>query len=192
MSVNIGRELARDNQNVFRRHYTGIVVDNKDPKKLQRVKIRIRELHMNMADEHLPWCSRGPGAGSGHAGGMGNKEVAAIGSKVSVSFMDNSPYYPQYSGAPDTEDTKLPDDFNSDENYQHVNGHIDQAGNKFMINTKEGEEHVEFSHKTGTTYSMDKNGNYNLDSKGNINLNSGSAKPQQRPKIDDPKNKTNY
>ncbi len=192
MSVNFGREIARDNQNVFRRHYVGIVVDNKDPKKLQRVRIRIRELHMNIPDEFLPWCMRGPGGGNGHAGGMGNKEIPAIGAKMAVSFMDNSPYFPQYSGAPDTEDTKLPDDYNSDDNYEHVNGSIDTAGNKFMVNTKEGEEHVEFSHKTGTTYAMDKDGNYHLDSKANINLNSGSAKPQQRPKIPDPKNKTSY
>lgn len=193
MSVNLGREIARDNQNVFRRSYIGLVVNNKDPKKLQRVQVRIRELHMNIPDENLPWCMKGPGADTGHSpgGGMGAHGVPAIGAKVSVTFMDNSPYFPQYGGAPDSEDTKLGEEFQGDD-YEHVSGNIDQAGNRVFVNTKEGSEHVEFNHKTGTTYKMDKDGNYHLDSKANVYINSGEAKPRERPKIPDAKNKVQY
>lgn len=71
----------------------GIVVDNNDPLKLQRVKLRLDSYPENMTDEQLPWAS--PLKSTFQGGGnevYGTISIPEIGSIVRVVHM-----YDQYS-----------------------------------------------------------------------------------------------
>lgn len=78
--------------------YVGTVVDNKDPKFLSRLRIRVAEAFAGIPDEHLPWAiasvSHSGGAGPDH----GNVDIPVIGSKVLVLFQNGSPMHPMYKG----------------------------------------------------------------------------------------------
>lgn len=76
--------------------FVGIVEDNEDPDKKQRVKIRIPYLHGKTDDvsqESLPWAHPKRGLN-----GL-SFEVPEKGKILSVSFPDGNAYYPEYEAA---------------------------------------------------------------------------------------------
>ena len=127
--------------------YVGVVVNNNDEeKKLQRIKVRIRDIHRNVRDEQLPWCLPisalfGSGAEIGQFG-----PIPTIHSKVYVTYLDQSPYYPVYLGGVVSEDRQL-DLFTAKgglgDDYPYVYGHIDRSGNVLIVNTKRNTKHTQ-------------------------------------------------
>lgn len=149
---NAYREITRGRQRLDRTTYTGIVISNNDPERLQRIKVRISDIHRNIEDADLPWVSRDTDAGS--AGGVGQVQVPPVGAEVSVSFRSNDPYHGFYSGGRPTGPAAadLPD-------YPHSYGMTDHAGNQWYINTRDGGTEMKVTHVSGSTVSIDKDGN---------------------------------
>jgi len=69
--------------------YNGVVKDNKDPLKLNRVRIEIEELTKGIPKEKLPWyCVKNSVTDTPNAGG----KIPPINSNVIVEFPDNDIY----------------------------------------------------------------------------------------------------
>jgi Type VI secretion system/phage-baseplate injector OB domain len=114
----------------------GVVIDNKDPDKRGRVKIRLRDLHDEIPDEDLPWSLPQGGFEAGSKG-TGKVKIPRKNASVFVTFQDNSLYHPQYSDGPSTDDR--PDD-EMKENYPNRVVKKDHAGNATIHDYNEDEE----------------------------------------------------
>lgn len=138
------------------RFHVAIVVDNKDPYSppLQRVKIRISEIHTGLEDEHLPWAMPCAPVVVGNTDGIGSVYVPVVGSKVYVFFQDNSPYFPVYIGYATSKDSQVEELLKED--YPHCYGYVDRSGNLKIVNTEK--DTVYFCHVSGTSVHISKEG----------------------------------
>lgn len=93
----------------------GIIVDNNDPTRSGRAKIRVRGVFDEIPDEDLPWASQSSVVSFGSKDGGGQVSVPKIGSLVTVSF-DNGNWYAPYFTATWGTDPTLVEAFSSDEN----------------------------------------------------------------------------
>ncbi len=87
----------------------GTVIDNNDPKRWGRLRIRVEQVFEGISDEHLPWAIVSlahPGGGSANHGKFA---VPEIGAKVLVEFQGGSPLHPMWKGYFIDETTKLPE-----------------------------------------------------------------------------------
>lgn len=75
--------------------YTGVVEDNDDPKGLQRIKVRIKELHGNLETASLPWCVKDNSASTSNSTGV--VCIPSVGQLVRVKFDNGDIYSPRYS-----------------------------------------------------------------------------------------------
>ena len=146
-------DLIAGYRNQFAQHdLVGYVIDNNDPEKRQRVKIRVAQLHRNVTDEDLPWAIPDGSQSRGNAGaGAGSVNVPVLYAKVYIRFDDNDPHNPRYSGSPTTDDVNGENELlDSDaESYPHSRGNIDDAGNRYNVNAEK--ETIDHTHKSGTT-----------------------------------------
>jgi hypothetical protein len=134
----------------------GIVVDNKDPLKLQRVRVRYPWMK-NVPDNMLPWSMPGQHEGGGQMSGeSGGQKIPPIGSKVLARFNGNNPYHPVHKQGPTTQDRKV-DELANHESYPEVSGHVDAAGNLSQHDLKNNK--ITNVHQSGTMTEIDKDGN---------------------------------
>ena len=159
----------------------GWVVENNDPKQLQRIKVRVHNLHDDIADEDLPWFS--PNQLSSYSGSVNIGDHGPIpkkGTKVWVYFNDSSQYHGVYGGAAvstqnqlsefageKTGTTTLANGANYDfkQNYPNSDGGIDSSGSFSGHDDTTDLEHHQ--HVSGTGYSVDGKGNYYANINGN-------------------------
>lgn len=148
--------------------YRGYVVDNNDPDKRQRVKIRIPQLHRGIPDDQLPWTmpiSRG----QAHAGaGVGSVDVPPVGSLLEGMFEEDDPHNFRVSGSPPVDKVNKDNEI-LQEDYPHTSGHVDEAGNKFTTNKLRNE--ILIQHKSGASIFFDGAGNISLNAKGSVFIN---------------------
>ena len=163
--INVGREFDKKHLVGPRQFYIGVVINNNDPLKLQRIKLRIHDLHRNVSDNALPWCLPFTALLSSNVqiGQMG--PIPTLGSRVYMTYIDDSLYFPVYFGGVVAEDRKL-DDFTGEdssltEDYPNVYGWIDRSGNRFVVNTVK--HHLEFTHISGTRINIDGKGYTQID-----------------------------
>lgn len=71
--------------------YRGIVVDNNDPEKYGRVRVKLFGLNEHEAIDNLPWAEVMQSAGFGLISGVGLSAVLKQGTWVYVIFEDNNP-----------------------------------------------------------------------------------------------------
>lgn len=155
-----------------RGRYQGYVVDNKDPDKRQRVKIRIPQLHRNVPDSDLPWV-RPSHRGQANAGsGVGRVDVPPEGALMDVSFDEDDPHNPLYHGSPAL-DKVAKDNEILNEDYPHTVGEVDDSGNKWTINKLRKE--ALFQHVSGSSIFMDGAGNITLNAKSKLVLNGSTG-----------------
>jgi hypothetical protein len=140
--------------------YIGIVVDNNDPLHMQRIRVRIHEIHRGLADKEIPWAIRQCPAMQGMGGGISNVGVPALYTKVEVRFMDDSINYPKYVGSLSNSTDLVNAEFLT--HYPNVYGFTDAAGNIFKVDTTSGSETVNFTHKSGLTISISSEGNCSI------------------------------
>lgn len=153
---------------ISRPDYQGVVVDNKDPLKLQRVRVRVAQLHRNVPDDKLPWTmSMDSGRQTNAGAGVGGVNVPPIGAKVNYSLTENDPHNPRISGSPTTKDVTKDNEL-LNEDYPGTYGDIDQAGNKRATNTEKNT--ITETHVSGTTTHIDGGGNFSVFSVSNIVL----------------------
>jgi hypothetical protein len=84
-----GTGLSKD------RTYIGIVVDNNDPRKLDRVTVRIPEIFEGIEDSHLPWAI--PSNNRDATSKSGVCDIPPVGAKVRIKFQKGSIDHPEYT-----------------------------------------------------------------------------------------------
>lgn len=148
--------------------YVGVVVDNNDPEKRQRVRIRVAQLHRNVPDDQLPWAMPSNNGAQANAGsGVGTVNVPPVGSKMSYQLTDNDPHNPRMGGSVTTDDANSENEL-LQEDYPHTVGSVDQAGNLTKVNTKKGT--ITTTHVSGASIHIDAGGNISLFSPGKLTL----------------------
>lgn len=155
--------------------FFGYIVDNNDPEKRQRVKIRIPQLHRGISDDDLPWMM--PSAqGQNHAGGgVGRVEVPPNNALMEVKFEEDDPHSGRYRGSA-TIDEVHKDNELLQEDYPKTVGGVDETGHKETWN-KQKKEYTR-TWPSGTTLHVDGAGtvsitaasDINFSAKGKINL----------------------
>ncbi len=83
----------------------GIVVDNNDPTRTGRARIRVRGVFDDIPDEDLPWANQSSVVSFGSKDGGGMISIPKIGSLVSVQFDDGNWYVPYFTSTWDTDPT---------------------------------------------------------------------------------------
>lgn len=125
----------------------GKVVDNNDPEKLRRLRIRVADVWgSSIPDGDLPWCIQKPPNDSalGNTATCGSFGVPIVGSIMYVELQDGDSHFPMYSfGAVQLNTLK---DLEAT-NYPHRYGFVDETGNWFYFDRQTGD--WEFKHKSG-------------------------------------------
>lgn len=137
--------------------YIGTVIDNKDPEKFGRCKVRVHGLHDNFSSDELPWSiPEFPLA----FGVKGSFMVPEIGTVVYVKFDDGDLYEPIYSAKVlDRENLNFEAD--KDEDYpDSVILYETKNGDYFKINRAKGE--LIFKTGAGVFFKFNENGDVEL------------------------------
>lgn len=194
MLVNTLQDVKFESQLVNRTH-VGTVVDNRDPKGLQRLRVSIPRLTEGIPIEHLPWYS------TKHPIGLGGARTSAfsipeVGATVTVVFYTENIYTGIVDGILITEQNNqvnvalsnvppdVPADFKNyatnvktdpseargyvNRNYPESYGFIDSTGNWSRVDKKA--QSMEFVHSSGSSFSIDKDGNVTIHITGNLTL----------------------
>lgn len=128
--------------------FVGKVVDNNDPDKCERVRVRVPELHdSTVSDDMLPWARPRRVDCIGGTSTAGFFGVPVIGSLVDIELQNGDVHFPVYTGVIRCV-TNLIEDANT--NYPNRYGFVDETGNKFIIDRKDGT--VDFIHSSGAMY----------------------------------------
>ena len=144
--------------------YRAVVVDNNDPNKLRRVKIRIQDLHgtdQDIPDSELPWAIQFRPTLLGGDNELSLTAIPRVGADLIVTHIRGDIYQPAYvfelshntnkmvqEGEEDYPDSYVLKD--SDENYWHVNLVQDKLDIKFN-----GNECIEITVDRNTTIGQD-------------------------------------
>lgn len=128
--------------NIYKYPWIGEVVDNNDPKKLGRVKIKIAGFLEGDASS-LPWAIPENPTGFGGTGSDSSFMVPVVGAKVNVHFMYDDIYFPVYRGFYQSSNThQTAFDSNYPNKYGHIAGEtkivIDRQTNQVEIETANG------------------------------------------------------
>ena len=197
----------------FEMHYDGTVVDDEDPDKLGRLRVRIPELYGNIPVEHIPWATPSLtfGGGGDGDGNYGSFWIPPKKSKVHIRLRRGHPWFPEwygvhwFKGEPPEESQILPPrnhvfktpkqhliDLHDDVEYIRIK---DFKGNFIIINTKENtidvksngdmnfEARGDISFRAGGTFHLKAGATINEDA-GQIHLNSGRARPKSPKDVD--------
>lgn len=141
------------------RFFLGTVVDNNDPKKIERLRIRVPNLYGDeIPDADLPWCIPVKHRVRGTTGGNHSLCVPIVGSKMIVVLQDGDPYHPMYMGG-----FLTPEDLASvlTENYPNRYGFADEKGNHLYVDNATGD--VEFHHFSGLNIHITPTGTLDID-----------------------------
>jgi len=132
----------------------GIVVDNNDPTKNQRVKYRMATLHEGRKDNELVWAiPLGWSAQGNTPGGVGSISIPPVGAKILIFFPEDDEHDSYYFGDFHDQSTQIADLL---EDYPNAYGHVDASGNLFLVNTLQNT--VRFIHRSGTYIKIAANG----------------------------------
>lgn len=118
-----------DTPKLSEQFYQGTVVDNNDPKKLRRVKVRINEIHgteQDIPDKHIPWSIQFRPTFLGASEDLSLASIPRIGSQIIVTHINGDIYSPAYMFElyhQKCRDTKF------DKNYPESYGMQDSDGN---------------------------------------------------------------
>ena len=160
------------------RWFLGEVVNVKDdPKKLGRVKVRVFGVYDDVEEDDLPWAQIVVPVTTGIHKGKGQNLGILVGAQVFGMFLDgqNSQLPMVIGTVPKENDTGEVDtktkkpitepDTNSKalENYPHNKVYETESGHYKEYDDTPGAERIKESHKLGTYYEIDKDGNMTID-----------------------------
>ena len=111
--------------------YEGIVVYNKDPLKIGRIKVACRGFYESSNYNDLPWIYQKSTTFLGASSNRGLIAIPELGSKVSIEFPYINKKFPFYSFCQHTIDS-FPEEFKEDypECYGFTDGHVTFKVNK--------------------------------------------------------------
>jgi Type VI secretion system/phage-baseplate injector OB domain len=164
--VNVGRDIMH-RPSLKVQNYTGVVVDDNDPKKRQRVRIRIPQLHRNVPDDKLPWSMPQAEGQMNAGGGVGTVKVPPKGSHLFLKYDDDEPHHVYYGGSPTTDNVHKDNEILK-EDYPDTMGHVDQAGNKATVNTRKNT--ITTTHVSGSQTHIDGAGNVTVFGAGKVTV----------------------
>jgi len=140
----------------LKRVYKGKVVDNVDPKKLQRLKIEIKGIFEGDPAK-LPFVFPRNEFFLGGSSTSGRVSVPEINSELEVRFPFEDIYSPFYYGYWTNTNTKISD---FDVDYPNSYGYVDSTGTKFITNKTQ--KTLKFTHTSGIIVDMDQAGKLTL------------------------------
>lgn len=112
----------------------GTVVANNDTQRLQRVRVRIANLHREIDDEGVPWSQPMGNAGpNGNTSTYGGLNIPEVGSTVWVFMPDEEGYDSYYISGGSSVANKIQELIAED--YPHCYGYLDRCGNLMLVNT---------------------------------------------------------
>lgn len=134
----------------------GIVIDNKDPMNLRRVRVKVEGLLEGNDPESFPWASPASGQGTGRRANNGSFNVPKLYSTVLVTFPNNGDIYtPEYSDySDDVIDGQVHKLYGT--NYPDEKGTVNENGSWNRTNDKEGWQ--EDFHQSSRYIKTDNNG----------------------------------
>ena len=145
-------------QDVDGKVFDGIVIDNNDPEKTQRVKIRSAEQHTNISDADIPWARLSGNLTSGLSATVGTVNIPVLGSRVTYQLMGDDLYSPLVLGQPANQANAIEE--LTGRNYPHVKASIDRSGNLWIVDTKE--DVIQLIHVSGTLLRIDGKGHVEI------------------------------
>ena len=141
-------------------YFLGIVVDNNDPDKLQRVKVTIKNV-MEGNKEDLPWVApKNIETGFGITTDAGGIYVPAMDSIVVVEFQDGDIHYGMTVGSMHT--ARYTPDEDLLKNYPDRRGWHDTKKNKAYIDVTKGEAIMHLEHFSLTMIQVEDSGEVNV------------------------------
>lgn len=145
-------------------YHIGKVVDNKDPKKIGRVRIRVYGVYSdNIPDSDLPWALPEQNFSGSLLGSMIVPPIDAI---LNVRFANNNIYEPIYTSKIINDNNK-PSDTNTSYPDTLIFFELDN-GDKFTINRETSE--TIYTQSKGITITMSKDGDFVIETQNGINF----------------------
>lgn len=135
--------------------FIGKVVDNNDPKRLQRIKVEIPNLLVGDTAS-LPWCFPAQHSLFGMTDTAYSVGIPVIGSTVMVEFQGGDLHYGVVSSCLHTSNTSISGELAV--NYPNRRGWLDPANNLFYVDITSGQVIVHFVHKSGSRFTIADNG----------------------------------
>ena len=162
--LNMGEQLRNSGTPGIKagKTYVGVVINNDDPLRLQRLQVRVSDIMDGWEDAHLPWAI--PEA-LDHADGCtedtGTVNIPINGAKVSIEFLDGNPTHPAYSGYHEDSSTVLQE---SKHNYPNRKVTRFKDGTLFVLDKVDNVAYL----YTPTTVKLHIKGNVELHIDGNV------------------------
>lgn len=128
--------------------------DSETGQKLQRVRVRISQLHAGTVDADLPWALPFHLGLIFNTPTVGTVDIPAVGARIWVYCPANDTHHLYYLGSRSQADVRLPE--LTAQNYPFVIAWIDQSGNRWYID--QFADVVDFWHVTGTRIIIDGQG----------------------------------
>jgi Type VI secretion system/phage-baseplate injector OB domain len=141
--------------------FRGVVVDNDDPLKLERIRVSVVGLYESVDSTLLPWCISFRRLTFGSGSGYGEFGVPRVGSIVGIMLQQGDPHFPMYLGSLLQAGNQVAE---AGTNYPNRYGFKDHTGNLFFVDTVSGE--VRFQHKSGTILKILNNGDVEVNGVG--------------------------
>lgn len=123
--------------------YAGIVVDDNDPRKACRVRVRVTGIHPDtIPDNHLPWAmpmNQDYADDAEKQTSSGTVDIPHKGAKVGVRYPNGDPHKPQLAPYPGDKKTILKE---AEKNYPHRKATVLPNGCKLIIDKSTNEVFV--------------------------------------------------
>lgn len=169
-----------DSKHTFNGFYRGVVVDNNDPLKAGRVRVRVYPMFHHVLEEQLPWAIMSDPF-MGGLNNVGGTFIPDVGAHVFVFFEAGDHRAPVYFGGAPAMEGGTPDlPAASRENGTYPHNKVYRTSNGIVVefDNTSGSERVVIKHPSGTEMKIDSGGftitdvgNTVIDADGNITIN---------------------
>ena len=195
--TNVLREA--DDRSIANKVMQGWVTNNKDPMKLQRIQVRVHDLHDEIVDADLPWFVPDQMSASSGAANIGDHgPIPPVGTKVWVQFgPDGTQYHGTYGGGVATTQNQIPEfasassdgtpitsagnvKYDYSKNYPQASGSVDPSGTARAHDSKT--DTYSHTHPSGTGSTTDGKGNHAFTVNGDANRSDNANASKLLPK----------
>jgi len=161
MSVQKLNDTMTAAQNYDGKRFKGTVVASNDPTGQGRVKVHVPGLY---EQGELPWVGTVKASPFGYGPGYGVYGDPTVGSVIEIQLQEGSANHPISEGfLADTSTTRDPEF-----DVPGAWGYKDPSGNKLVVDQTNGS--YKFTHSSGTTYSLDSEGNLTVEGLGTATM----------------------
>ena len=176
MANKIGTPGLVQHSDKFNCIYRGTVMDNIDPNKTGRIKIKVYPMFSKVETINIPWAIPAMALTVGAGIGYGNFSVPDIDTNVWVFFEQGDIYQPVYFAEAQDAIKGIPTDTIDD--YPETSVFETKTGIQIKINRKAGNEDIKISHPSGASFEILPDGNIILTTvkeSANVTIISGSG-----------------